>query len=286
MIASSLAHVQANVAGAIGGRDEEYLHQVRVGLRRLRVVLAMTECYRTDDELAKLHRQVADLCTGFGGLREWDVLVTQTLAPACARLPEHASLRLLFNAGATQRARHHAAVVRALRSADYQRLLLRFGAWVNAEYWREQPAHDDASLTGFAVQDLQRRCRQVHKRGRHLAAAPKRQQGREDSRENAQRLHALRIACKKLRYSAEMFGSLFGAGDTRRYVAALAAVQDVLGALNDLAVARCLLDRLESSERHPAIELMHGWIEHEHAQMRSELGKAWKRFSGYKPFWG
>ena len=52
----------------------------------------------SDTELAALREQVAKLCVELGRSREWDVFVTQTLAPICTRLPEHAGLREVLNA--------------------------------------------------------------------------------------------------------------------------------------------------------------------------------------------
>ncbi len=286
MVASCLLHVQANVPGAIGKLGEEYLHQVRVGMRRLRVVLAMAESFSADAELGALHRQVAAICIELGRLREWDVFVTQTLGPVRARLPDHSGLRTLFNVSEKQRALHHADVVRTLQSPDYQRFQLRFGAWMCGDYWRERPAADGPGLADFAVQILDKRSRQVNKRGRQVDGPPLKQTSRRSPRASAAELHALRIACKKLRYSAEMFGSLFAADKTRRYVASLSALQDILGTLNDIAVARRLIDGLESRLPHDTLELIRGWMEHEHAEKISELGKVWKRFARQRAFWG
>ena len=272
MIVACLQHVQANVPGAVHGLDEEYLHQVRVALRRLRVVLAMAETFRADAELTALHEQVAQLCTESGRSREWDVLVTQTLAPIYAHLPEHAGLKEVLRASEKMREHYHDQVQEKLQSRDYQRLLLRFGAWMNSDYWRE-PDGEDLNLTRFAVQILHKRSKQVSKRGKNLAAA------------DASQLHLLRISCKKLRYAAEMFASLFAAAKTKRYVAALSGLQDIMGMMNDIAIARRLLDEMESQERHETLALIHGWMGHDYMERVVELGKAWKKFSEQKAFW-
>lgn len=270
MIASCLLHVQANVPGAIGGVDDEYLHQVRVGLRRLRVVLAMAEAFRADAVLHQLHEEVADMCVEFGGLREWDVFITQTLAPIGERLPQHAGLRKAMAAGGKIRARHHADVVRRLQAADYQRLLLRFGAWMYGDYWK---ARDRRNLLDFALAMLDKRSRQVSRRGTHVASA------------DAARLHLLRIACKKLRYSAEMFGSLFAEAGVKRYVGALSGLQDILGVLNDLAVAERLLDQIKGPVPVDTLDLVRGWMAHERAAQKARLAGAWKQFAKRKKFW-
>ena len=55
-----LQHFQGNLSGAMGSEDAEYLHQMRVALRRLRVVLRMTKKVRADPDLAGLYKEVSD----------------------------------------------------------------------------------------------------------------------------------------------------------------------------------------------------------------------------------
>ena len=270
MIWSCLFHLQANVPGAVHKLDDEYLHQVRVALRRLRVALGMAKTFRDDDGLAALHKDVAALCVELGRSREWDVFVTQTLAPIRARLPRHAGLRKVLGASAKLCAQHHAKVRDALQSQDFQRLLLRFGVWMHGDYWRRQAAADGLSLPRFAAQILEKRSKQVGKRGRKLDGA------------DTGQLHALRIACKRLRYSAELFTSLFGAAKTRRNLIALSRLQDILGTLNDIAIAHRLLGELESNERHDTLALIRGWMEHDYAEREAALSKAWKQFAGQR----
>jgi len=269
LIGTCLAHVQANVPGALLKLDEEYLHQVRVGLRRLRVVLSIAQRFHPDDELAALHKQVAELCVELGRLREWDVFVTQTLAPICTRLPEHAGLRDVLKVSERARKKQHAGMEGSLASQEFQRMLLRFGAWM----YRDQMGNSETTLTQFATQALDKRDKQVLKHGQQLVG------------EDAAQLHALRIACKKLRYCIEMFGSLFADGKAKDYVAALTELQDILGALNDIAVAHRLLHELDNAERHDTLALIRGWMEHDYAVRVAEFGKVWKRFTAQKRFW-
>jgi CHAD domain-containing protein len=70
------------------------------------------------------------------------------------------------------------------------------------------------------------------KRGAHLAKL-----------DDAGRHHA-RIEAKKLRYAAEGFMGLYPARKTRRFLDRLKALQDELGALNDIATAEPMIGRL------------------------------------------
>ncbi len=269
LIGSCLAHVQSNVPGALLKLDEEYLHQVRVGLRRLRVVLSIAQRFQPDDALPELRSQVAALCVDLGRSREWDVFVTQTLSGICTRLPEHAGLREVLSASERARKKQHAGMESSLASQDFQRLVLRLGAWM------QRDVADAASipLQQFASDVLTRRNKQVIKHGTLLVG------------EDAAQLHTLRIACKKLRYSIEMFGSLFSETKSKNYVNALVELQDILGILNDIAIAHRLLNELDNAARHDTLELIRGWIEHDFSGRLREFSKAWKQFEAEKSFW-
>ncbi len=60
--------------------------------------------------------------------------------------------------------------------------------------------------------------------------------------------HSARIAAKRLRYAAEFLASLFSATRVARYIERLAALQDVLGGLNDAAVDEALLREVEQAD--------------------------------------
>jgi CHAD domain-containing protein len=248
--------------------DDEYLHQVRVALRRLRVVLGMIKGFYADDaELAALRKEVASLCVELGRSREWDVFVTQTLAAAQAHLPERRRLDSVLRASKRLREQHHKQVQQALQAQDFQRLLLRFGAWMNGSFWHQQRAGGDWTLPEFAAQILRKHARQVMKRGRKIA--------------DVGQLHALRIACKRLRYSMSLFFSLYVKAEAKRDLSVLTALQNLLGALNDIAVARRLLDELDTGTRHETIVIIRDWIDRDSSVQTARLRKTWKKFQAH-----
>lgn len=268
MMVACLAQVQANVPGALLELDEEYLHQVRVGLRRLRVVLAIARRVHDDAEATALREQVARLCTDLGHAREWDVFVSQTLRTVAARLPDDSGIRALLQASERKRKQLHAATVDSLDSPDFQRMLLRFGAWLQSAQWQEP----GIPLQRFARRILQKQQRKVLAQGAALQVNPA-------------QLHALRVACKKLRYSVEMFASLFAAAGGKAYLAKLSAVQDDLGALHDIAIADQLLGELDGRQRRDTLEFVRGWIGHEYAGRVAEFARGWRRLARADAFW-
>jgi inorganic triphosphatase YgiF len=271
MIGSCLLHLQSNISGAIQKLDEEYLHQVRVSLRLLRVILSMLEIFSPEDELSNLHVQVAELCIEFGQLREWDVFVTQTLKSALPDMSDRGAISLL-HVSEEMRRQHHAAVEIKLNSQNYQRFLLSFGAWMHGNYWHELNLIN-FSLKKFAKLFLEKRNRKLIRRGKNLI------------RSNPSQLHKLRITCKKLRYSVEIFSSLFSQAKAKQYLSTLTRLQDTLGSLNDIAVAHRLLDELGKQVPEESTLLIRDWITQDYAEKIKVLNKNWKRFSEQKAFW-
>jgi len=271
-VEACLYQLQANIQGAIHKHDDEYLHQIRVALRRLRVVLAMTERFHADAMLDMLHVQVAALCVELGCLRDWDVFATQTLVSIRSRFRDEAGFCAVVRASEHFRELHHAAVKRVLQSENYQRFLLCFGVWMHGEYW---DVADKAGIspTDFAVQLLDKRSRQVAKLARNLSTA------------DAETLHLLRIACKKLRYSADIFASQFDPDITGHYLAALGKLQDILGKQNDMATAHRLLDELDNVVPLVVTKPIRAQIDLDCMANRVKLDKACRKFFRQTSFW-
>jgi CHAD domain-containing protein len=276
LIWSCLEHFQNNLRGAMDSDDAEYLHQMRVALRRLRVVLRMAEKVHADEQVAALSKEVADLCVALGRIREWDVFIAQTMQPMCARMPGHSGLQALLAASEGQRAGCYEALRGAAKALELQRLLLRFAIWMNGVHWRQaetgQLAKDFATL-------------RLHKLAKCFALA-----GLQLKTFDVARLHALRILAKKLRYSAEFFASFYDKRKSGDFLAALSKVQDVLGQINDVAVAHRLLDGLAadvvlSAHQEEAVVLSRGWIAHDLSSQLTALRKSMRNFKKQPVFW-
>lgn len=232
LIWSCLLHFQGNLRGAMAGTDAEYLHQMRVALRRLRVVLRMSEKIRADETLVTLREDLASLGVTLGRIREWDVFLAQTVEPARCAIEGKAgqqSMQALLEASMQYRADCQAALCCDAR--ELQGLMLRFAIWMNGSYWHQAEQH--------APETRDFSTKRLHQLARRYARA-----GLDLRRLDAQQLHALRIHTKKLRYSAEFFAALYDTRKAKTYLGALNEVQELLGIINDIAVADRLLDDL------------------------------------------
>lgn len=278
IIGNCLAQIEGNEVGVIDGGDPENLHQMRVGLRRLRSALKLFK--EVVPCPAELKEELRWLGKELGAARDWDVLSTSTLEslPAMpAGIPRSADLRNMATSMARDK-RQEAA--RALRSTRYARLMLSFSAWMQSAPWREaadpaQHARLDEPLKKFAGRTLSRGHGKLIKRGKHLrGAAP-------------EALHRLRIAGKENRYAVEFFQSLCRPKRARRYAAALAAMQDELGLRNDIVVAQQLLQDLKehAPDVAEATAFASGFLMGGAHSSEDGLRRKWKQFRSLKtPF--
>jgi inorganic triphosphatase YgiF len=286
-----LAQMQANEDGLLDGRDPEYLHQLRVGLRRLRSCLGLVALASSKAAVAPLADELRWLGGALGPARDWDVFMTETFPPLARQFRQAPGVGSFRARGARARRAHAAMAREAVTSRRYTDLLLALGeafarddvpafagsdAPAATQEGSEPPPRFDSPVGTFAAFVMERRHRRLRKRGRQVPEAPPEER------------HRVRIAAKKLRYAAEFFASLYPAKRVARYVGALEGLQDILGALNDAAVVDRLLAEVAASGRPIAAGvdgLVRGWIaavaQHELARYR----RAWEAFEGAKPFW-
>lgn len=265
LIWSVLQHVQSNVRGALDSDNSEYLHQLRVALRRLRVLLRMVESVCADEQLATFRKEVSVLCITLGRIREWDVFMTQTVRPLCERMPQNSGLQALLVASKQQSDVCYSVLRNDTQARDLQRLLLRFAYWMYGPYW-QQYKMSGLSTRDFATTYLTELARQFAQAEDQLDTF------------DAAKLHDMRIRAKKLRYCAEFFVSLYGKHKSQQYLSALSAVQEVLGQINDDAMANRLLSELAAapvlSGHQNAIALGRGWVARDLSQQLEILQNA------------
>jgi inorganic triphosphatase YgiF len=270
---SVLQHWQGNVSGVKGSSNAEYLHQMRVALRRMRVLLRMAESVCADEQLAVFRKEVVALGITLGKIREWDVFIEQVVQPLCVRMPEDADLQVLLSVSKQQRDDCYKLMHNDERARAMQRLLLRFSIWMHGSYWQK---HEwiDLKCRDFASAYLTELVGKFEQAGEQMEGF------------DAEKLHKMRIRAKKLRYGTEFFASLFGKHKSAQYLGALSRVQEVLGQINDDAVARRLLDDLattkELTDNQKTLSLVRGWLAHDQSDQHVILDDVMRNFNKQK----
>lgn len=279
---ASLAHLDANETGMLEGKDPEFLHQMRVALRRLRSALSVFSPPVPETEATPLAKELKWLASCLGPARDWDVFATETLPPIDAEFGTHGELRAFSTRCRELRRQANTKARRAVRAVRYQRLVLRLAGWIAAEVWHAKPQNMPADdlrkpVSEFATAVLEQRYRQVCRRGRRL-----------DERSPAE-LHKLRIAIKKFRYATDFFASLYEGKTARDTLKRLGDLQDILGTMNDAATVSSLIRQGFTGFRaRPVLEargILLGWSRGRAVTLKRELKRVWKAFRAAERFW-
>ncbi|HEU4372098.1 MAG TPA: CHAD domain-containing protein [Telluria sp.] len=269
-----LAHMQANEHGVAETHDVESLHQMRVGMRRLRSALGMFKELLQAPEALQV--ELDWLARELGDARDWDVLSGTTLPALVKDMAEPAQVDGVREAALAKAEAHHVEAAGAVGSPRYTRLMLSVARWVHTMGW-----HEDAAATAkagkrlmqpvmkFARQTLRRDQRRLRTRAKNLRAA------------TPEARHRVRIAAKKTRYAAEFFGSLFKQKTVRPYIEGLTGLQDELGFLNDAAVAERLLGDVAAGQ--PQLQagaaFARGFLAARVNSDGKKIVKLWKKFA-------
>jgi inorganic triphosphatase YgiF len=275
----ALAQIAANAAvlreaPPVEARAPEAVHQLRVGARRLRSALSTFKAILPGEELETVKADLKWLSGTCNRARNLDVFAAETLAPAETGQTPPPGLERLRAAldAAREAAWAHASA--AVASKRFRALMIDTAAWVETGAWRGADGVGKPAEP-FAGAALKTHLKKLGKKGRHT-------EGGDDIAR-----HHLRIEAKKLRYACEAFASLHGEKRVHRYLRHLKALQEVLGALNDLVTAEPLMTALAlpSEAAFAAGELV-GRKAAAKPQLIAQAAKALERLQAADPFWG
>lgn len=283
ILANTYRQLLGNLAAVATRSGPEGVHQMRVSLRRLRSALSVLKREVASPAFEPVGREAKRLGHVLGTARNWDVFITQTVPDIEADGLDDAGLSALRKAAEPLQTKSYADIAKRLENPQTSRFLLSFGALIERRGWRSGlPSEAMAVLAepadDFAGRVLARTHRQALKRGRGFGSL--RPEGR----------HELRLALKKLRYTAEFFLPLHDGPAARRYLARLSRLQEALGLANDAATTQHLLAELRDGkapgpELHFAAGAIHGWQSRHTIESGRKLKKRWRRFEAANPFW-
>ncbi len=267
VLEACLAQVQGNLYGvAHAAADPEYLHQLRVGMRRMRSALRVFEGLGPREVFRAPAARLKELMPELSAARDWDVFCARLAALAKAEGPDAPQLARLRRVAGKRRAAARRTARGLVGSARMQQLLLGVMRWMHQAPWRTHGAAQRRSLRSLA-----------RYAGRALARQERRllSEGEKVDWTDASQRHRLRIRVKRLRYACEPFAALYGRARVRRYLERLESLQYILGELNDIAVGRRLLAELRGGRGDPGAEFMRGWFAGREERLVSQLEGVW-----------
>lgn len=284
----------------------EAVHQARVTMRRLRALML---AFRPilDDAESRLMPLLSRLKAVLGPARDWDVFLSETVERLAGSLPEaDPAIDWLRSAATARREAAYATLIDWLHRPDYRALTWRLaglcleaaapditlpvmtdpasGTEAPSAFTPDAPdaaTDPDLLIGGFARHCLENRWKKTMRPVRELIPMP------------LPELHELRIKCKKLRYQAEMLQDALPAKTARKLIKRLAETQEVMGLLNDGAVATELAVSLRPGQNNSlseqllaaeAIGVIHGYSIGHTRDGRAAVIEAWRNLSKSSPF--
>ena len=280
---SCLAQVSANAELLRRVRNPEVLHQLRVGLRRLRAAFATFKPVLPREGLDRSKDEITWLGGELDPARNLDVFIENTFHSAKPEAHGDAMLAAFDRRLLRAQAKAYDRALAALASNRFAMLLLNCAEWVETGPLRQDDARVGARLRDdgasvLAAHALKRFRHKLHKRARYLATLDP--AGR----------HRVRIQVKTLRYAVEFFAKTFGKRthkQRRKFIAALNVVQNTLGELNDMAMAS--KTALAVVGHSAPLAFRAGQViassDRDEAHLVAKAVHAYKRWWNLKPFW-
>lgn len=259
--------------------EAEALHQMRIGLRRLRAAIALFAKMTADSEQERIKAELKWITGELGPARDLDVFAADILKPL-AKDGDHEDAQRAF---AAARAKAYDAATFSIASDRCRNALLDIAAWIEVGPWTVGDAF--AKLRGRKI-------------GKHAAKrlarlrSDVRDKGEDLRKLSPKKRHKLRIEAKTLRYGVEFFARLYPDAETaKRREAALSALkdmQDELGALNDIAQRQALASETlagDGSDLGAKAAKLLAADENEVERRLKRAEAAFERFDKTRAFW-
>jgi CHAD domain-containing protein len=270
ILRATLASVKEWEPTAIAGEDPEGVHQVRVGLRRMRSALGVFRPAIPPEATRPLAKDMRWAAKTLDHARDLDVYIEENLGSG--KKKGKTGMRKL---AIKEREVAYGSVRGLLRGKRFTKFTHEFSQWLDARAWRSvvsEPhrARLQQEIRPFASWVLEQHRTQVL------------QYGKDVSRLDSEQLHKLRIDCKKLRYATEFFSPLYGK-QIDGFNNDLKALQELLGTLHDTVVMTGLQRELLRGHRDAKLQRQcdrlkkRRWKQAE--EVRRELLHRWQAFS-------
>jgi len=276
ILEANLASVKVWEPIALAGEDIEGVHQMRVGLRRMRSALNLFQPAIPRKLSRPLSKEMRWAARALDRARDLDVYITENF-PGKGNKHQQKMQRIARR----HRDEAYSRVRNIVQSKRYQSFNSEFNHWLDTKAWREQLSEDKqkvllSEITPFA-------CRVLEEHQGDVLGA-----GKEIEKLDSEALHRLRIECKKLRYAAEFFAPLYGER-MKDFTGHLKALQDLLGTLHDTAILSGLQNELLIGTHNSKLKRIAGKLKDkrykESKEIKRNLVERWQAFSEAEHPW-
>jgi CHAD domain-containing protein len=262
VLARTHAIAQANLPGTLEDIDSEFLHDLRVAVRRARSLLRELKTVFPERQLQRLRDDLKWVQLITGEMRDLDVQLLDF-----EDYEDRDRLKALQDVLAAHRAKALTRMKRDLRS---RRATRAFTSWADLRALGDTPP-----IELLAAERIARVYKQMLKMG-----------GAIDDDTEPGALHELRKKGKELRYLLEFFGGLFDAEVVKPMIKALKALQDVLGRHQDFEVQadtlRGLTTEVDDREALLAMGVLIDRLSTEQHRARTEFGAQFQAFAQWR----
>jgi CHAD domain-containing protein len=276
------------------GEDIEALHDMRVATRRMRAAFYVFGTFFDPKILSPHLKGLKRTGRALGAVRDLDVFRTKIEIYLDAEPPsQRGSLDDLLAVLGARREAARERMIAYLDSEKYARFRERFGQFLETGGMGSLPiSAEDGGPRPYRVRHVGPMA--IYER---LAEVRAYDEWVSIPRPPVERLHALRIACKRLRYTMEFFLDVLGP-EAKLAIKEVVAMQDHLGDLQDAVVASGILHNLitwgtwdhDVSDTHPsggpepaALPGAESYLVAKRAEMRHLLDTfpdVWQRING------
>ena len=273
LLAAAIAQIARRAVesgeAALATHDGEATRRLRVSLRRFRALERVFRRTLESEEIRDLALRARDWGRMIGEVRDLDVFIGTSLP-----LADDPALRARVEARLAEK---WSDVGVTLGSTGFALFLLDLLDAAHLERWRLAPSSRlSMSITQYAEETLDRRWRRLDAAGKGADFAI------------PETLHALRIELNKFRYAAQFFRNLYPKDRRAEFFAAMSALQDAFGAINDAVVAQTIADEAAvggGAGAARAAGFIAGYRSAQSGAAAAGVETHWMTFVAMTPFW-
>jgi inorganic triphosphatase YgiF len=275
IVLSAVDQILANIRVVRDTDAPEAVHQLRVGMRRLRSGLKLFKPVFDLKALQPIVAEIRELARRAGKLRDVQVMLHDMIDPLDAAHESPVALnplRAALRAKAGRLLQDFRAHIADAATARLERQLALLAAIIRFEAGRNRKLAKPA--TKLARKAMKKAWKKVKRNGNAIATL------------SVEERHELRKDLKTLRYATEFLAPLFTNQDPKKLSARLSELQDVLGHLNDIAASAAMTAAPEyAPDAQRSLAYVTGWHTAHSPETLRQAERLWKKIKSADRFW-